>query len=188
MRGDVLEILGLPLEFWSHTDTLNTDFSAGDYEKQSVLFARDGWTYGMGESGSVAACGESRPDFLKKLSPAPARFITGSAKTGSRADFWWTRARKKIETAAAETHPLTGLLAAGRAALQYEYSLGITAWLDPLAGEKCVAGLQGASGPGRADVRRWVAFPQVFAKDPAAETCGRAEDARGLQECCEFCM
>src|ERR1700752_3730986 len=37
MRGDVLEILGLPLEFWSHPDVLNSDFSAGAYEKQSVL-------------------------------------------------------------------------------------------------------------------------------------------------------
>src|SRR5579863_5647437 len=26
MRGDVLEILGLPLEFWSHPDVLNAEF------------------------------------------------------------------------------------------------------------------------------------------------------------------
>src|SRR6204780_5358156 len=29
MRGDILEIQGLPLEFWSHPDILNADFSAG---------------------------------------------------------------------------------------------------------------------------------------------------------------
>src|SRR4029077_8701350 len=32
MRGDILEILGLPLEFWSHPNILNADFSAGAYE------------------------------------------------------------------------------------------------------------------------------------------------------------
>src|SRR6266436_10386262 len=37
MRGDVLEILGMPLEFWSHPDVLNARFSTGAYEKQSVL-------------------------------------------------------------------------------------------------------------------------------------------------------
>src|SRR5258708_8565375 len=37
MRGDILEILGLPLEFWSHPDLLNTDFSTGAYANQSVL-------------------------------------------------------------------------------------------------------------------------------------------------------
>jgi len=29
IRGDILEILGLPLEFWSHPDTLNAEFSTG---------------------------------------------------------------------------------------------------------------------------------------------------------------
>ena len=29
MRGDIVEVLGLPLEFWSHPDVLNKDFSTG---------------------------------------------------------------------------------------------------------------------------------------------------------------
>ena len=45
MRGDILEILGLPLEFWSHPDVLNAEFSTGAYEKQSVLLrGMDGHT------------------------------------------------------------------------------------------------------------------------------------------------
>ena len=36
-------------------------------------------------------------------------------------------------TAASHHSRATKVLAAGRAALQYNYSLGITAWLDPLA-------------------------------------------------------
>jgi hypothetical protein len=36
MRGDIIEILGMPLEFWSHLDVLNADFSTGAYEKQNL--------------------------------------------------------------------------------------------------------------------------------------------------------
>src|SRR5450631_4008352 len=37
MRGDILEILGLPLAFWSHPDVLNADFSSSAYAHQSLL-------------------------------------------------------------------------------------------------------------------------------------------------------
>ncbi len=57
MRGDILEILGLPLEFWSHPDVLNAEFSTGAYEKQSVVLRGHGWAHGVGESGAVAAGG-----------------------------------------------------------------------------------------------------------------------------------
>jgi len=59
------------------------------------------------------------------------------------------------------------LLAAGRAALQYNYSLGITAWLDRWPAIM-FAGLQDARGPGRADLAGG-GISQVLAKDPAAE-------------------
>jgi predicted amidohydrolase YtcJ len=60
------------------------------------------------------------------------------------------------------------LLAAGRAALQYEYSLGITAWLDPLALDYVLQAYKLLADHGELD-SEVVAFPQVFAKDPAAE-------------------
>jgi len=45
MRGDIVEILGLPLAFWSHPDVLNADFSTGVYAKQFVLLrGMDGHT------------------------------------------------------------------------------------------------------------------------------------------------
>ena len=59
MRGDILEILGMPLEFWSHRDVLNAEFSTGAYEKQSVFCA--GW---MGtRRGRIARCcsGQASP-------------------------------------------------------------------------------------------------------------------------------
>jgi len=68
MRGDILEILGIPLEFWSHTDKLNEMFSSGAYQKQDVLLrGMDGHTAWanralLNHAGITA-------DYLKKLSP-----------------------------------------------------------------------------------------------------------------------
>jgi predicted amidohydrolase YtcJ len=45
LSGDIVEIFSLPLEFWSHTDALNENFSAGDYKEQPVfLRGMDGHT------------------------------------------------------------------------------------------------------------------------------------------------
>ncbi len=67
MRGDVLEILGLPLEFWSHPDVLNAEFSSGAYEKQSVVLrGMDGHT-AWANRALLQRAGITA-DFLKKLS------------------------------------------------------------------------------------------------------------------------
>ena len=63
------------------------------------------------------------------------------------------------------------LLAAGRAALEYNYSLGITAWLDPLALDYVLQAYKLLADHGELN-SRVVAFPQVFAKYPAAELAG----------------
>jgi predicted amidohydrolase YtcJ len=60
------------------------------------------------------------------------------------------------------------LLAAGRAALQYNYSLGITAWLDPLAREDVLQAYKMLADHSELN-SQVVAFPQVLSKDPAAE-------------------
>jgi hypothetical protein len=67
-RGDVLEIYGIPLGFWSHTDLLNDQFSTGAYEKQSVLLrGMDGHT-AWANRALLQRAGITA-DFLKKLSP-----------------------------------------------------------------------------------------------------------------------
>ena len=60
------------------------------------------------------------------------------------------------------------LLAAGRAALQYNYSLGITAWLDPLASDYVLRAYKMLADRGEL-TSQVVAFPQVLAKDPSPE-------------------
>ena len=165
MRGDILEIQGLPLEFWSHPDVLNADFSTGAYATQSILLrGMDGHTAWanralLQRAGITAA-------FLQKLS-ADRRSYYGMGKDGQPNGFLVDAGLEKIEPLLPEPTP-EALLAAGRAALQYNYSLGITAWLDPLASDNVLRAYKLLADHGEL-TSQVVAFPQVLAKDPTAE-------------------
>jgi predicted amidohydrolase YtcJ len=167
MRGDILEILGLPLEFWSHPDVLNAEFSTGAYEKQSVVLrGMDGHT-AWANRALLQRAGITA-DFLKKL-PAGERGYYGvnNDKELEPNGFLVDAGTEKIEPLlpAASTDDL---LAAGRAAVQYNYSLGITAWLDPLASDYVLRAYKMLADRGEL-TSEVVAFPRVLAKDPAAE-------------------
>jgi len=165
MRGDILEILGLPLEFWSHTDRLNAEFSAGAYEKQSVLLrGMDGHT-AWANRALLKRAGIT-DDFLKKLS-VEERSYYGVDKDVLPNGFLVDAGTEKIEPLLPPPNA-DRLLAAGHAALQYNYSLGITAWLDPLAREDVLQAYKLLADRGEL-TSQVVAFPQLFAKDPAAE-------------------
>lgn len=168
MRGDILEILGMPLEFWSHPDVLNHEFSAGAYGKQSVVLrGMDGHTAwanrALLERAGITA------EFLKKLS-AEQRSYYGVDKDLQPNGFLVDAGLAKIEPLLPEP-TAERLLAAGRAALAYNYSLGITSWLDPLAADYVLKTYKLLADHGELS-SQVVAFPQVFAKDPAAELAG----------------
>jgi predicted amidohydrolase YtcJ len=165
MRGDIIEILGLPLEFWSHPDTLNGDFSTGAYQRQSVLLrGMDGHT-SWANHALLARAGITR-DFLKSLTPQQRGYY-GFDKDMEPTGFLVDAGQEKVEKL---LPPYTeeNLLAAARAALQYNYSLGITAWLDPLAADYVLRAYKLLADHGELN-SEIVAFPQVFAKDPSAE-------------------
>ncbi len=165
MRGDILEILGLPLEFWSHPDVLNTDFSTGAYANQAVLLrGMDGHT-AWANRALLQRAGITA-DFLNSLSP-DQRAYYGINKDGQPNGFLVDAGTEKIEPLLPKATP-ERLLAAARAALQYNYSLGITAWLDPLASENVLQAYKLLADHGEL-TSQVVAFPQVLAKDPAAE-------------------
>ena len=167
-RGDVLEIYGIPLGFWSHTDLLNEQFSTGAYEKQSILLrGMDGHT-AWANRALLQRAGITA-DFLKKLS-ASERSYYGFDKDDKNMQpngFLVDAGTEKIEPQLPPRTPAE-LLAAGRAALEYNYSLGITAWLDPLASDDVLQAYKLLADHGEL-ISQVVAFPQVFAKDPAAE-------------------
>jgi len=165
VRGDILEILGLPLEFWSHPDVLNSDFSTGPYEAQEVLLrGMDGHTAwanrALLERAGITA------EYLRKLS-AGERAYYGTNKNMEPNGFLVDAGTRKIEPLLPKPTS-ERLLAAGRAALQYNYSLGITAWLDPLAEDHVLRTYKMLADRGEL-VSEVVAFPQVFARDPATE-------------------
>ena len=165
MRGDVLEILGLPLEFWSHPDILNAEFSGGAYEKQSVLLrGMDGHT--AWANRSLLQRAGITPEYLRALSPAQRSYY-GVDKEMQPNGFLVDAGTAKVE-ALLPKPTADQLLAAGRAALQYNYSLGITAWLDPLASDYVLRAYKMLADHGEL-TSQVVAFPQVLAKDPAAE-------------------
>jgi len=165
MRGDILEIQGLPLEFWSHPDVLNADFSTGAYATQSILLrGMDGHT-AWANRALLQRAGITGA-FLQKLS-ADRRSYYGMGKDGQPNGFLVDAGLEKIEPLLPEPTP-EALLAAGRAALQYNYSLGITAWLDPLASDNVLRAYKLLADHGEL-TSQVVAFPQVLAKDPTAE-------------------
>ena len=167
-RGDVLEIYGIPLGFWSHTDLLNEQFSTGAYEKQSILLrGMDGHT-AWANRALLQRAGITA-DFLKKLS-AGERSYYGFDKDDKNMQpngFLVDAGTEKIDPLLPPRTPAE-LLAAGRAALEYNYSLGITAWLDPLASDDVLQAYKLLADHGEL-ISQVVAFPQVFAKDPVAE-------------------
>jgi len=165
MRGDILEILGLPLEFWSHCDVLNADFSKGPYEGQSVLLrGMDGHT-AWANRALLQRAGITR-DFVKTLSEQQRSYY-GVDKNMQPNGFLVDAGQEKIEPLLPKPSP-ERLLAAGRAALQYNYSLGITAWLDPLAADYVLQAYKSLADHGELN-SEVVAFPQVLAQDPEAE-------------------
>ena len=167
MRGDILEILGLPLEFWSHTDVLNAQFSTGDYEKQSVLLrGMDGHTSWANRTLLQRAGITS--EFLKKLSPDQRSYygVDGAQLNGFLVD----AGEDKIEALLPEPTP-ERLLAAARAAVEYNHSLGITAWVEAEASDFVLRAYRLLADHGEM-LSEVVAFPPVPASDPAAELAG----------------
>ena len=128
MRGEVLDISGLPLEMWSKTDELNAQFNSGAYQNQPVyLEGMDGHT-GWANRALRVRAGVTR-DFISHLSP-DARKYYGVGADMEPNGFAVDRGLEKID----ETLPKYSrekYLEGGRSAVLYLHSLGITSWLDP---------------------------------------------------------
>ncbi len=165
MRGDIVEVLGLPLEFWSHPDMLNKDFSSGVYEKQGVLLrGMDGHTAWANQA--LLARSGITTEFLKTLTQQQRQYY-GVNKNGQPNGFLVDQGTEKVEPLLPK-YTREQLHAAGKAALQYEYSLGITAWLDPLAADYVLQAYKMLADDGDLN-SEVVALPQVYSKDPEAE-------------------
>lgn len=167
MRGDIIEILGLPIEFWSHSDVLNERFSSGPYEKQPVLlWGLDGHT-AWANRALLQRAGITA-DFLKKLTPGERSYYGIENDKDLQPNGFLVDAGTDKLNALLPARTPDELLAAGRAAVKNNYSLGITAWLEPRADDYVLHAYKLLADHGEL-ISQVAAFPPVLAKDPAAE-------------------
>ncbi len=168
MQGGIVVVQGIPLEIWSHNAELNRTFGSVAYKDQPVLFeGMDGHT-AWANAALLRRAGVDAA-FLKGLT-ADQRSYYGVGRDFAPNGFLVDAGKEKVEALLPQPDDAR-LLAAGRALLDYNYSLGITAWLDPLAAPDVLKTYKLLIDHG--DLSSEVdAFPQVFAKDPEAELAG----------------
>ena len=132
MRGDILDVGGLPLAFWSKNQELNQRFNSGEYAEQPVLFhGMDGHTAWANKAmlkraqidkkyiSSLDATGRGYYGFTSDFEP-----------NGFLVDLGVDRASAIVpKPDKARMHQ------AAQAAVKELHSLGITAWLDPMASD-----------------------------------------------------
>jgi predicted amidohydrolase YtcJ len=132
VRGDILAVSGIPLAIWSKTDELNVQFSAGLYENQPIfLHGMDGHT-GWANRALRIRAGVTK-DFVSHLSEADRKYYGVGADMEPNG-FAVDKGLEKIEAVIPKPSP-EELLKAGRSALHYLHSFGITSWLDPAVDE-----------------------------------------------------
>jgi predicted amidohydrolase YtcJ len=153
------------LAFWSKTDELNASFNTGAYASRPVyLSGMDGHT-GWGNR-TLLRRAEITKDFISHLSETDRKYY-GTDSNLEPNGFVVDAGHRKLQAVVPQPTK-EQLLEAGRAAIRYNHSLGITSWLDPIADESVLASYRQLAE--RGELTAHVAgMVQVYAKDPAAE-------------------
>ncbi|UCO99958.1 amidohydrolase [Metapseudomonas lalkuanensis] len=131
-RGDFLVVGGVPTSYWDQLDAFEQRFNAGEWADTPILFA--GWDYHTGWANRAmlerAGIDAARVKSLKGEELATIGHHENGQPNGFLVDAGLYAAQELI--------PLPSqaeLLTAARDALHFYNSLGITAWMDPLANE-----------------------------------------------------
>jgi hypothetical protein len=184
VRGNILVVSGMPLLMWSKTDELNTQFSAGAYENQPLyLQGMDGHT-GWANRALRLRAGVTK-DFISHLSEADRKYY-GVGPDMEPNGFAVDKGLEKIE-ALVPKPSREELLEAGRSAVHYLHSLGITSWLEPSVDESILKAYRDLSERGELTAHV-AALPVVVLKkgdntDPLIEVQvlrREFKDVRGL--------
>ncbi|WP_028630948.1 amidohydrolase [Metapseudomonas resinovorans] len=131
-RGEFLVVGGLPSSYWDQLDAFGQRFNHGEWTDTPILFA--GWDYHTGWANQAMLKRAGIDAAKVKRLTGEALATIGHSKDGQPNGFLVDAGLY----AAQELIPLPSdrdLLAGGRDALKYYNSLGITAWMDPLANE-----------------------------------------------------
>jgi hypothetical protein len=174
MRGDILYISGIPLRFWSDIAVLNATFNAGAYAAVPVfLEGMDGHT-GWANRVLLARAGVTR-EFIAGLPESERKYHgqgPGSEPNGFAVDAGLGVVRRIIPGPTPAQ-----LLAGGRAALEYNHGLGITAWLDASADESILATYKALSDSGELTAHV-AALPRVEPRNDPDQELARVQRLR----------
>ncbi|MFC5698555.1 amidohydrolase [Pseudomonas sp. GCM10022186] len=131
-RGEFLVVGGLPTGYWDQLDAFEQRFSQGEWADTPILFA--GWDYHTGWANRAmlkrAGIDAAKVKSLKGEELATIGHHEDMRPNGFLVDAGLYSAQELIPLPSWEE-----LLASGRDALKYYNSLGLTAWMDPLANE-----------------------------------------------------
>ena len=128
MRGRFLDITGLSLNFWSKPEELNVPFNAGEYSDLPLLLEGADGHAGWANKALLREAGVTK-EFLQRLSLKEQRFY-GFGPNLEPNGFAVDDGLARVSAVLPDYAPAQ-LLEAGRAAVSYHHSLGITAWLEP---------------------------------------------------------
>ncbi|MDH4562598.1 amidohydrolase [Pseudomonas sp. BN411] len=131
-RGDFLVVGGVPTSYWDQLDAFEQRFNAGEWADTPILFA--GWDYHTGWVNRAmlkrAGINAAKVKSLKGEELATIGHHENGQPNGFLVDAGLYAAQELIPLPS-QAELLTG----ARDALHYYNSLGITAWMDPLANE-----------------------------------------------------
>jgi len=128
MRGRFLDITSLSLDFWSKPEELNARLSAGEYSDLPLLLEGADGHAGWANKALLREAGVTK-EFLQNLSSEERKFY-GFDLYLEPNGFVVDDGLAKVSALLPDYTPVQ-LLEAGRAAVAYNHSLGITAWLEP---------------------------------------------------------
>ena len=145
MKGDILDVSGVPLAFWSKNAELNQRFNTGPYADQPVLLeGMDGHTAWANKAMlKRAGINQQLISGLDAVGRGYYGFGPDLEPNGFLVDAGADRALGVIPKPSPER-----MLAAGRAAVEYMHALGITAWLDPEASAEILQAYRGLAERG----------------------------------------
>ena len=146
MQGDILIVSGIPLAYWSKNSELNERFNTGPYAEQSVLLqGMDGHT-GWANKALLKRAGINK-QLISSLD-AVGRGYYGYGPDFEPNGFLVDLGVDKV-TAVVPKPSHERMLAAGRAAVEYMHSLGITGWLDAMASDEILVTYRGLAESGQ---------------------------------------
>jgi len=130
MIGNFLVIDGINIETWRDIDGLHKVFSKGNYINQPVLLrGSDGHT-GWANASLMKMAGINKA-FIQSLPASTKKYFNVDANDEPNG-FFADSGFAKVKAVLPKTHADDNIAAAK--ALAYNNALGITAWLDPAAG------------------------------------------------------